>query len=442
MALLDISFITRTYLELIRRGFVTSPAWTGAPPTILPLSPVSLGIEGIVFYLYHVVQKKEYDNFPIPSRDAKARFLPMALTLYYQLTANSLLDDENGPYNEQLMMSIAMKAIHDCPIIDDNTLTPNNLTPVLHPDLIGEENRLKISQQPVQYSEAVHNWTAGQAPMKLSAYYEVSTVFLEPDELMSYTGRVLQYGNYVFLKGAPRITVSQNIISYELPGDTIPREVKIQPAQAVIAKDPPAPVLQESIINFYGEGFDSANISLRLIQARWSEPVIASADWNITVSGTNHIMVTAREKAMLEKNNTVVDVLPGVYTAEVVASRLMQLPNGLSKEFKNSSNQFPFTLSPRIENISALAGTKLTVTGYIFRYIDAGVDILDGRIEVYTGENKMVRVDGAIVNQGEYKVMSATTMEINLHAPLTRGMQIPLRILINGAESKPLWINV
>jgi hypothetical protein len=437
MPVSNISYITSTYIELIKRGFVRSGE---AVPDVLPLSPVNFPGDGISFFLYHVIQKKEYGNFPIPTRDPESRFLPMALTLYYQLSARSINEDENGTYNEQKWMSIAMKAIHDCPFIDDTTLTPNNLTPILDVHIIGNDNRLNISQQPVPYTDAIHNWTAGQAPMKLSAYYEVSTVFLEPDDFTSYSGRVLAYGNYVFLKGAPRITSSQNVITYKLPGETINREIKIQPAQASPAKAPPVVVLPDSIISFYGAGFEGDSVSLRLFNPRFKEPVIAGSDWAITVSGSNSINVTVREKAILERNNIPVDILPGVYSAQAIVKKNIHLTNGQTKELKISSNQFPFIVVPRIDTLGALVGTSIKITGYKFQHIVSGNDVLKDSIEVYLGENRMIRSNAAAIVPGEFKIIDPSTMKINIPGPFNPGMQIPLRILIEGAESRPLWI--
>lgn len=444
MPVSDISHITKTYIELIRREFVNSPAWSGPVPDILPVAPINLK-DGVGFYLYHVIQKKEYGSFPVPVREPEARFLPMALTLYYQLTAANSNDDDNAAYNEQLMMSIAMKAIYDCPVIDDTTLVPeipnNPPTLVLNANIRGNENRFHISQQPVPYTEAVHNWTAGQVPMKFSAYYEVSTAFLEQDDPGSYAGRVLAYGNYVLLKGAPRISSSQNTITYNIPGELTAREVKVQPAQAPPSPPLPAPVLPSSVITFYGSGFESGDISLRLLHPRFKETVVASADWAIAVTGSASMQATVRETAMLEKNNAPVTLLPGVYSVQVVITKTIHLANGLSHVFKNSSNQFPFIISPRIDPVAPLVANIFTVTGYIFQFVDAGTDLLEGMVEVYIGEKKLERSIVAPAAD-EFQVISPSQMQVNFGGALTPGMQVPFRVLINGVESQPQWLTV
>ncbi|MEJ7828885.1 MAG: hypothetical protein WKF91_11830, partial [Segetibacter sp.] len=169
--------------------------------------------------------------------------------------------------------------------------------------------------------------------------------------------------------------------------------------------------------------------------------VVTGPDWDIAVSASV-ISVTVREKAVLEKDNTPVDIIPGMYAAQAVVTRHMQLSDGQSKEFRNTSNQAPFMISPRVETISVLAGSVVTVIGYIFQYMDGGTDVLIDAIEVYTGEIKLVRNSVVLFSPGEFKVINAATMQINIPGPLTAGMQIPLRIVIEGAESRPVWINV
>jgi hypothetical protein len=419
--------------------------WTaGSEPAVVPSSPSDLNGPAIGFYLYHVLQKKLYDNFTIPTPEQHVKHLPMALCLYYQLTAISGTEDANGTYNEQLMMSVAMKAIHDCPIIDDSTkvlfATPNVFTPILDAAIQGNNNKFCIVQQPVPHSDAVHNWTAGNLPMRLSAYYEVSTAFLEPEETKSYSGRVLQYGNYIFLKGAPRITGNQNTISFRLPGEVTNREIQIQPAQAPPSENPPAPVLNDSIISFYGAGLAGDSTKLRILHSRFKDTVIASPLWNISPIGDTAVNITVRENAVEEKTATPVVILPGLYAAQLVVDKTLQLANGLSKTFVHTSNQFPFTVSPRIDNISALNVSTVTVTGYLFQHFEGPVDVLKESIEVYVGTDRIVRKDGAAIIQGEFKVTGTTTMDINILGPLTPGREIPIRIIINGAESKPQWI--
>jgi hypothetical protein len=427
MALLDIADVSRSLVLLIQQAFAVSPAWTLPPPTVLPEPPNRLSGEGIGFYLYHIQENPNYRNFPTPGKDQPAvRYTPMALSLFYQLSANSTIDDGTGAYNEQLMMSIAIKALHDFPVITDDTQIIG--THVLVPALIGKDNRFKITLQPIPFNEAVQYWTAGTSPIKLSAYYEVSVVFLEPDDIRSYAGRVLSYGTFIFTEGAPRIIGTQNIITFTVPSETTPAQVKLQPAQ----------VAPGSPFDIFGTGFSGDQIDLALLNPRFNGPAIAGPPWNVTLSASNQLTATARETAILEATGAVIDLLPGIYAAQVVVRRRITLPNGDIRVFKNVSNQSPFIITPRVDSIANTGGNVFRVTGYLFQH----PDLPEEDLSVYLGENRLERSSGGVLQPGEYLPTAANTLDIQLPAGFTTGQLVPVRILIAGAESPPEWITV
>ena len=450
MPLSDLSNITSSLVTLIRETFRTSPAWNKPDlPKVIPEIPndqMEIGFDVLGFYLYHVQEKKEYSNFPVPVPDTNyppVRFLPMALTLYYQLSARhySTVADGTTAYDEQLMMGIAMKALHDYPVIDDSSLI-NGLS-VFQGELPGNDNRFKITYQPIPYGEAVHNWTAGQSPMRLSAYYEVSTVFLEPAEISSYANRVLTYGNYVFTKGAPRITGSQSFVSYRLPDETTDRFIKTQPAQAP-PETPPAIDSPASVVSFFGNGFEREGSSVRLINARWEHPALTDASWNVNVRSTGELSMRIRESAVSEKDGAQVAILPGMYSAQVVVARTVLASNGQSHTFRSSSNQFPFTVSPRVDTVSEVVDETVEVTGYLFQFFVSGRDILENEVDIYLSEIRINRTDADVLGAAEFRILDANRIQIKLPAPedLPDSPAIPLRIIILGAESRPVWILV
>jgi hypothetical protein len=424
MALINLSEVSQSFVTLIHEGFRL--IWGNNAPGVLPEPPARITGEGLGFYLYHAVENKTYANFPPPGSDrTPVRLFPMGLTLYYQLSANSILDDGTGAYNEQRMMGIAMKVLHDYPIIDDDTQI-NGIT-VMATNLRGKNNRFKVMFLPVPYNEAVNYWTAGSTPVRLSAYYEVSVIFLEPEEPTSYAGRVLTYGNYIFTEGQPVITASQNLLSFSVPGQSNPVQIKLQPAQA-----PPG-----DSIDFFGTGFNGNQLNLLLLNTRWPEPALATPGWNPAKTAGNQLTVTIGEKATLANAGTVVDVLPGLYNARVQVIRTVRLPGGEVRSFTSLSNQTPFTISPRINSINFPPGTVVTVKGYLFQH----PDLPSENLEVFLGEHRITPDDGSFA-QGMFRVTAPGTLEINIPTGLISGQSLPVRILINGAESPPNWIQI
>src|SRR5690242_1853044 len=106
MTLLDLSFVTQTMIELIRRHVTSSVAWSaGNVLAVEPLSPDKLsGDNTLGLYLYHAVEETTGKHTYIPGvSDVPVRYNPMSLNLYYMLTAHSDVEP-NGVYREQLMM--------------------------------------------------------------------------------------------------------------------------------------------------------------------------------------------------------------------------------------------------------------------------------------------------------------------------------------------------
>ncbi|HMH23455.1 MAG TPA: DUF4255 domain-containing protein [Puia sp.] len=422
MALFDLADVTRTVIGMIEQALVDTGHWTAATmPKVFADLPNRVKKDGLGFFLFHVQESDFFKNLPAPGKDQPpVGTIPMGLRLYYQLCANSTADDGQGPLQEQLLMGVAMKALHDNPQVPDTAPPGNN-------------NRFRVTLQPLAPNEAVQYWTAGESPVKLSAFYEVSVIFLEPKKPASYAGRVLTYGNYIFTRGAPWIVSSQNTLSYLLPGGLVPKQVVIQPAQA-----PPASVLpppQDSIITFTGGGFGGGTVDLWIIHPRWPVPAVATPDWQLAITGDDQLSVTVRETAKLRDSATIVDMLPGLYAAQISITESRLLPDGTTKVFRHVSNQFPFSISPRI-GPAASGGGIFTVTGWVFQ----GAGLHPEDIQVYLGETSLAP-DGGGFNPGEFRITAANTLQLKAPAAMPAG-PAPLRILVLGVESPPQWVTI
>ncbi|MEO8148093.1 MAG: DUF4255 domain-containing protein [Bacteroidia bacterium] len=422
--------ITETIIHVIKTAVDMTNNW---PPT-LSVSPELLKDtnEGIGFYLYHVQENSHYKNYPAPGKDnPPVNYTPMALNLFYQLSANKRKNDNEDAYDEQRLMSVAMKALHDNAIITKTIATPE------------KKVNLKITLQTLTPSESVQYWAAGESPVRLSAYYEVSVVFLQPEISTSHAGRVLSYGNYIFVQGAPRIISIENIIEYSLPGNPERLQVKIQPAQAPPAHALPAPPLIltpaiDSEINFIGSGFGGGDLKLFLISKKWNEPVIAGTDWQVKLVAENQLTAIVQETAKLESSPlTSVDILPGIYIAQISITEQKTFPGGTVKEFRHISNQVPFSVMPRIDAIKKGAGGKFTIEGYRFQHVDLNPE----DIQVYISDKRATLNGGGLLGDPHFSITAIDKMELTIPAGFpTR--TLPLRIMINGVESPPNWITV
>jgi hypothetical protein len=423
MALLNLSLVTQALTNLIEAGVKSSPDWpAGDAVKVTPERPDALGGERTLgFYLYHLVEAAHLKNVPPPGDAAvPLRLTPMALELRYQLTPHSSLNGANGPLKEQLMMGLAMKTLRDFPVIDDSTAI-GGIT-IFPAALQGGDNRLRITLQPAPPNEALQYWTTGSQPARLAAYYQVLTALFEPDPVTSRAGRVLVHSVHTFLRGAPHLDGSRTRIQFTIPGETTPREVVLRPAEVPVGGE----------LALFGTELGGTDAQLWLRHAGWSHPVQADAvQWGVTAT-EDQVIARVQEFAGPET------ILPGAYGAflKVVATRTM--PDGRLRRFEKTSNETPFTIVPRIDAIGPFAGGLATVTGLRFDPI-----LLPGdAIQVFLGPDALARRDAGTPAAGEFRPVSDTTLQFRLPAGLTPGSAVPIRILVNRAESAPRWIVV
>jgi hypothetical protein len=181
---LDLSAVTDSLIGLVKSQWTTAPIWTevgGSPagPTFTPnftgLAPDAVRQEPgpqLSMYLYHV----ESDNarealFWQPQMAGTAtgeptRFLPLALDLYYLLSAYS----ETSYTEEQEAMSVALRIYHANPIVrsDPGAAAPWELT-------------LTVERR--SYDELSRLWQATTTPLRMSLVYRAAVVFIDPDPM-------------------------------------------------------------------------------------------------------------------------------------------------------------------------------------------------------------------------------------------------------------------
>ncbi len=418
MALLDLSLVTQTLIELLRSHVTNSAAWSAANVLAVEPSPPDklTGDNTLGLYLYHAVEDTTSKNTYIPGvSDVPVRYNPLSLNLFYMLTAHSDVEP-GGVYREQLMMGLAMKALHDHPQVNDDTAINGAL--VMHPQLRGRENQFRVAMIPVKVDDAVSYWMAGSNPQRLAAYYHVAVLKLEPDEPLTRAGRVLNYNIFVLPSDSPRVDATENVITFTIPGEADARSLELRPAQ----------VTYDQSFAVVGSAFVGDTVQLLVRRADSAAPIPVDAGWNVAATATR-IMATVRATV----DGT--DLLPGLYAASVRVTRARTVPSG-TRLIDSTSNETPFVVAPRIDGITAPdAQGDFTVTGAIF----AHPDIDPGNVSLFVGGAKLTRVVGAPA-PAEFAITNATTLAVRLPAGLTPGAPVSLRLIIDGAESAPAWV--
>ena len=419
--------ITETIIQLIIEATGTSN--TFVVPRLLTKDEV-----GISFYLYHVQENSHYKNYPSPGSDPlPVTKTPMGLNLFYQLTCNIKKDGEENVYEEQQLMSTAMKVLHDNPVIKKTRKNDPGYPVVKDIDI-------KVTMQNLTPSESVQYWAASESAVRLSAYYEVSVVFLLPEPVRSISGRVLTYGNFIFTERAPRITSSESTLEFFVPPDLIPHQVTIQPAQAKIADA--GPVVVSNIIRFNGSGFTGNDLQIRIVSPLWNKPALAGTVWNVTRLSESAIEMTLRPTAVLIKSAISKDMIPGLYSAQICKTDQRTLPNGTVKTFEHLSNLFPFSVIPVVDTFlpGLIAGT-FEITGYLFYHSEMTAE----DVQVYLGGDKYMLNPSGTPGYGEFSIIAPVfpnPEKIVIKPPSTLDGTLTLRIMVRGVESEPKWVNI
>mgnify|MGYP001099209476 CR=1 FL=1 len=342
MTLLNLSYVTQSLKTLVEEAVKASPAWNAAL-TVSPQPPDELkgsaesNILGL--YLYHISEDPHFKNLPAPGTDTPPiRYSPMGLILHYQLTAHAG-ETDTGILQEQLMMGLAIKALHDYPVIDSSTEIVDkdgNKKKILDSNLDGD-NRFRISILPIPFSEAVSYWTAGSSPLRLAAYYEVSVVLLEPEEIKSRASRVLTYDIFPFTRGFPRLLTSSNTLSFTIPGEFTSRVVVLQPAE----------VTYDQVVTFKGINLTAKETFLLLNNPEWDEALVVDLNW-ATSAKSEEVNVKVQQK-IIRPLLPAVTVLPGIYSAQVKVIDERIASDGSIHRFEKLSNLTPFTITPYVK---------------------------------------------------------------------------------------------
>lgn len=422
MALLDLAFVTKTLVEIVRRSITASPAAPSQTVNVTSLPPDRLTEDNTVgLYLYHFVESAAQKNQVWQNRPASpSRFAPMALNLHYVLCAHSEAQASDGPYREQLLMGLATKALHDYPIVDDDTTVAG--FKVMPSGMTGDDNKLRITLRHVPAHEAVSYWTAGSNPLRLSSYYEVVVVFLEPDDPATAGSRVLAYGVDAFVGGLPRLDGSSSPITFAIPGQAKTQTVEVQPAQVAIGQQ----------LTLHGRALGGGAIALLVRGPTQAAAAEVGPGWGVSAFGDD---VTAAVQDDVDGAPS----LAGTYAASIRIRRTVTLADGTHATEDVFSNETPFQIVPTVSSVGAPSPTGVfTVTGKIFQ----DPALRPAAVRASIGGAALVPGTYGALHPGELAVHSPTEIQMRLPAGAVSGRFLPVRVVINGGESAPQWVQV
>ena len=123
-----------------------------------------------------------------------------------------------------------VKTFHDFPVITDRTRIDGTF--ILDPDLRGNDNTLQVILRPVSPEDAFAFWNSQDTrTTRLSAYYEVRVVLLEPEKPQTMPGIVLNLGTFLVHMGAPHLDRGQSLVRFKIRKKTVARYIGWKPHQ-------------------------------------------------------------------------------------------------------------------------------------------------------------------------------------------------------------------
>ncbi len=172
----DLSVVTDTLTRLVTTAWPSAPLWSPATPqfgvNVTGLSPDAVR-QGqstqLCLYLYHIDEDKAHENLFWNAQSQSAggppvRYQPMALDLYYLLTAFA----EGSYVQEQQAMSIALRVFHENPIVRGV-------------DATGQPWEVTLTLERRSYDELSRLWQATATALRVSAVYRAAVVLIEPE---------------------------------------------------------------------------------------------------------------------------------------------------------------------------------------------------------------------------------------------------------------------
>lgn len=334
---LAIAAVTTTLRHLLQQRFDTDGSG-GVTVTTRPLDKArdnntSNGNQ-VNLFLYQTQINAAWRNMDIPIqvKPGETGQSPLALNLYYLLTAYAQNDDFPEPTSHRLLGQ-AMSVFHDHPILSSEDIKAAlPFANLLEYDLYNQVERVRITSQPLSLDELSKLWTTFQTQYRISAAYEVAVVLIESTRPAKVPLPVLARG-----AGDQGVASQASLI-------------------------PPYPTL--TAVN--STAIEEARLKLPAYQASLLQKTAASLGDSLTLTGynldgavsvffshlqldvPNLIPITAAERTPTELKLTLPPDQPdqwpaGFYTATAVISQMGQ---------DRTSNGLPLLLAPQVEAIA------------------------------------------------------------------------------------------
>jgi Pvc16 N-terminal domain len=464
MAVLNLFKVTKTLSDLLLQNITKNVDPTLAPflhVTAIPPEKIENPSNTLSIFLYHVAEDPYYKNALGPGNDVpNVAKTPMALSLFYILTAHHEVEAAFDPETQQKLMGYALKTFHDFPVV--TRATQINGTPILDPEF--GNDTIHITLRPITPEEALSFWNSEDIhTVRLSAYYEVRVVMLQPDPPKTMPGIVLNLGAFLFQLGAAQLNTTQSLVRFKIPvknGGSI-QQIEATPAQVTLDNSATPPAAHNRLV-LLGTNLTTGKSRLVVLKnAIWADlksppdPVdetiidlTVNPAWSIDFQTNRTTVKMAPTLRHIKPDSTPLDlpVLPGTYTALVRTVVDEQIINNELKRISQSTVEVGFSVAARIEGHD-----QPDVDDTILIHLGPEFDLLDPNLPA---DAIQVVVAGEIYRKPkvlplkvkEFFITNSPSNAIRIKPDfpvvVTQPETFAFGLTVNGAASAPFWIEL
>jgi hypothetical protein len=403
LGLLDISTITNRLTGLLDAACTNSPVRTAVPFDIdvTGMAPDAIRENGngkcqLSLYLFHVAADRFQRNSPVSNpytgqatRAPVSLSQPLGLELYYLLTAYS----KDSYIQEQQAMSIALKSLHENPIIKIN--------------IAGRMDEFCLTMEMESVEQAGRLWQGIDASLRLSVIYKVSVVFIEPPAPQVQVKPVEAFNLEVIAGAFPQAIGTYIKVIHTGAKDPQPNQRSYELSPAVVAPG------QSFLLN--GSSLNQSNSDRVFLISTDGTSQDLTNTWitDPTQQTESYFTLTIPSTSTIE---------PGIYQLQVGSSAIVR------------SNSTPFSIAARVDSTGNPILTEAGGT-----YTIKGIGFSPGNLEVFLDAIPLTK--DTTLSPGKFTVNGAgTSISFQLPGSFVAGLY-RVRVRVNGVESPPAkWV--
>ncbi|HEY9695887.1 MAG TPA: DUF4255 domain-containing protein [Trichocoleus sp.] len=346
---LAIAAVTATLSHLLEAG-----SNVDLPGTIVTTKPPEKARNGsnnnqLNLFLYQTAPNAALRNMPLPSqvKSGESGFPPLALNLYYLVTAYGQNDDDILSHR---LLGRAMSVLHDCAVLDPDEIKAALAGNDLHEQI----ERVRITPQPMPLEEMSKLWMMLQAQYRISAAYQVEVVLLE-------SNRPVKTPLPVLTRGAN----DQGVLSQTDLTPPFPTLLEVIPPN-----QQPSARLGDVLI-LKGHHLDDETVTLRLTHPRLSNPIELTP-----LPGRSSTEISFQ----IPNNST--DWIAGFYRLVAVLKRTNQP--------ERVTNELPLSFAPQINTIAPNPAPR-NVNGDVTLTLTCNPQVrLEQRVSLLLGDREIL----------------------------------------------------